>query len=569
MKFLILIFFLILISNEISFGFEIIPDIREKSEWHLSRRPAPVAKINVYYTKFIDVVIGNPGHVTRLQINFGCQDTIILFNTPEDNSLTWSEHPHTLIVYLGPVLIRVSFRVDITQKDFKSYYPYEGYLCLGKQSDIWQYWSKLTVSPYRIIFGEYDESLSRITFDPFLFTFHKNESQNNITTLVNNHEYPLLFNLSDEYTTLPRKLYHNISLMDISIDNIHFDIEREDFTVHLINGFDRTMLRKSYRHDDNRIIFGQNFIRNFVIYHDIISSTTNVMPSFDLFNYGNSEPFYSVFSLTLFLSITIVWTAIIFVKNKEKIEKKEELISSNIGESEKPQTDEHHIKPEVFSTLELYTYLCTILFLFIDVGGLAGYRHFNFLLHTSSNTYYITLTIIILCNTLIGIPLSFYNRKTYKLLNLRRVFLETSLFTMLWLLNAHYHKTHSFLFLTTILTSFYTITRLVQFIMCLMFHNFLMKFVTGIYSVFSIVFFVYFVSRPVINFFFFKFNDQTGGVLITTLFLVFIPSFFIVAWLPLTILSNTICFFIDTNKKIISHEKGVNQNRPEQLTFSL
>lgn len=558
--------FLFLILNLISIidGFNSLPDIRERSEWHITKRPAPVVKQAIYHEKYIDVVIGNPGHVTRLEVDFGCKDTVILFNVPEDTSRTWSVYPNTIIVYFGPVLLRLSFTVDPGKRDSKSYYPYEGYLCFGPHSDIWNYWSKLTLSPFRIVLGDYDRSLSRLGYDPFEFVFHKNVSKNTVHAVVNKKNYPFLFNLENEYTTMPRELYHNITTLDINIDNLCFNVDQDDIFIHLSNGFDRTMLRKSHQHDDHTISLGKNFARNFVIYLDAVTQTKYVMPSFHLFNNGNAEPLYSFLMLSIMTFLTVVWISIVTTKQFQRSQHELKELSPNTqpvfidsGSAASIQgsiqeitsvsstsktvsvSESINVKPSTMYGIELYGYLSAIIILITDMNGFAGYRHFSYILSSSSSSLYILLTSMIVFNSLLGAVTTIASIGTHRFFNIRRLFFETVLFFTLWLISTHQHKTHSVMFLIMFFSAVYVNMRILHFAVNIIIGDFLMAFISSIYVIIALAFFIMYNVLPIMDFFFFRFDDQIERIILFLIITVGIPSLLLIGWYPLSVISNT------------------------------
>lgn len=589
MKLLLLILFLIFFIINFAYGFNGLPDMRERSEWHLTKRPAPIVKQAIYHEKYIDIVIGNPGHVTRLEIDFGCTDTIVLFAIPEDTSKTWSEYPATVIAYFGPVLLRLSFKVEPSKKDPRSYYPYEGYLCFGPHSDLWDYWSKITISPFKLVLGEFDKTLSRLNYDPFEFVFYKNNSKNTVQGVVDGKKYPLLFNLENEHSFFPRVLYQNITALTIDVANICFAIDKEDVVVHLSNGFDKTMLRKSFHHEeDNTIILGKHFARNFVIYFDGVSKTKYIVPSFHLFNGGRGEHVYSTLTLCIITLLIIIWISIITVKQFKNIQTPSSssfstsmsnpvfistssepgLIQGSIDVSKKsivqptnrsqiqhlqmfvpgmlpvsPQKQNIEIttilNPAILSGLELYGYLVSIIIIIIDMNGFAGYRNFNYLLCTTSNTLYVLINSTILLNNLFGLVVTFTSFKTYRFLNTRRIFFETSLFLTLWIVSAHQHKTHSVVFLTMIFSAVYVNMRILHTAMNVILKRGVMSLVTLAYTLLGFFFYIIYNVLPVMEFFFFKFDNQLERILLFIIITIGIPSLTLIGWYNFSVISNT------------------------------
>jgi hypothetical protein len=617
LTFFILIFILCYCIQD-NLGFNTLPDIRERSEWHITKRPAPIVKQLIYHEKYIDVVIGNPGHVTRLEIDFGCHDTIILFSLPEDTSRTWSELPNTVIVYFGPALVRLSFIVDYTKKDPKSYYPYEGYLCLGKHSDIWSYWGKLSLSPFRIVFGEYDQSLSRFTYDPFKLTFHHKKLEDTALAIINGENYSFALDLETEYTTLPRLLYHNITSLNIIVDKIRFSIDKEDISVHLINGFDKTMLRKSPHHNDTTIALGRHFTRNFVIYVDGVSMSVYVMPSFHLFNNGTAEPLYSNTVLFLITSLIIVWIAIITINRSREQNNSSPstsqslpppliqssisndhtiLIEGNVSMPHQPPQPLHAMHPPhhpapsknnndilvvagipptataietpvninaiVFYTIELYGYLATILILVVDLNAFAGYRHFSYILSTTSNTLYTLLNAVIMVNSLIGIVVTLHSNVTYRYLNIRRIFLETSLFFTLWVLASHQHKTHSVIVLVMIFSAIHVVMRMLHLFIHIVMKNFTVAFIAFFYTVLAVCFFILYNVIPVVDFFLFRFDDQFERVLLFIIVIIGLPSLVLIAWYSVSVLRNTADYLNQTY--LVKSEDGKKTQKMQKM----
>ena len=294
-------------------------------------KEAPVRQV-VFHKQFVDLVVGNPGHVTRLKIDFSCSGSIVLFAMPDDNSLTVCSHPSSIIVYVGNTIVRLSMKIDTSFQDLRALDPYEGVLCLGKYSDVWKYWSKITFSPFMLVFGAHDYSLSRERFHPFEIVFypphhgHHNDANHSgadeiedeaktVYANVRGHRYPLKLDLGNDYTLVPRELFHNISGIDMIINRLHIDVDHDDITTRLINGFDRTLVKKNPWYADHSITLGRYFGHNFVVFYDAISGIQRMRPSFHLFTTGDTEPFYTNFGLVLFTAFLMMWISFSLVKH--------------------------------------------------------------------------------------------------------------------------------------------------------------------------------------------------------------------------------------------------------------
>ena len=509
------------------------------AEYEPYETPTPVAKLNVVYDKYVDVIVGNPGRSNRLRIDFSQNTSLVLFTIPDDLSKEYSNVPPTMLVYFGPALVRVNFRVDLSLYDSKSPIKYDGLLGLGYGSDIWNYWALVSVSSRRLVLGEFDKSISRATYSPFRLDFTR--ANPDVSVRVYDQNFSLTYDPAEYYSTFPRILYHNVTNFDLKFNKLHMEIDNNDIKMRLTSGFDRTLIRKNLDFEDTRIILGQHFAHNFVLYYDVVNQTKHLMPAFDLFSLGHAEELYSNTILTLYFLLFIVWVSLI--------------TTTNTTESSEEITQ---IAPIIFSGIEFYTYIITAILSVTEISAFAYYRHLAFLMSTTSTASYVVFNTLLSATTIAGGWMATTHFNTKNWLNVRRVFVEAVLTLMLWIILSHW--THVMAtFAQVFIVALYCILRGLQTSMAIIMKNYRVLIVAGAYFVFSMLFYVFFVMIPIINFYFYGFaHPFNTGVFIFS-FTLAIPLLVVLAFYPQSLIRNSI---IDIDRR--HHLNIVNQN-PSQL----
>lgn len=490
------------------------------AEYEPYETPTPVAKLNVVYDKYVDVIVGNPGRSTRLRIDFSQNTSLVLFTVPDDLSKEYSSVPPTMLVYFGPALVRLNFRVDLSLYDSKSPIKYNGLLGLGYGSDIWNYWALVSVSSRRLILGEFDKSISRATYNPFKLDFTRADPD--VIVRVYDQNFSLTYDPAEYYSTFPHILYHNVTNFDLKFNKLHMEIDSNDIRMRLTSGFDRTLIKKNLDFEDTRIILGQHFSHNFVLYYDVVNRTKHLMPAFDLFSLDHAEELYSNVIFALYFLLFIVWVSIVTTKN------------TNDTEDEEVQ-----ISPIIFSGMEFYIYTITTIISVTEISAFAYYRHMAFLMSTTSTAAYIVFNTLLSVTALAGGWLATTHFNSHAWLNVRRIFVEAVLAMMLWVILTHWtHVMATFgqVFIIVI----YCILRGLQTGMAIVMKNYRVLLFSGAYFVFSLLFYVFFVIIPIVNFYFYGFaHPFNTGVFIFS-FTLAIPLLVVLAFYPQSLIRNSI-----------------------------
>ena len=532
----------------------------------LKYAPAPIIKLNVIEKNYVDLVIGNPGKYHRLGLDFSCgSETVILFQSPEDNSRTFSVRPPTILVYFGAIVIRLPFAIEPYRYDSHLKVPYSGYLCMGYKSALWDYWSKATVSPYQLVLGEFDQTLARISFEPFELLF---KYQEYLDVVANETVYQLYYDLESDFTILPRKIYHDITSIELEINHLHFEIDNDDIKIKLITGFDRTLIRKSLHINDTTITLGRQFSHNFVHYINYVTRETVVLPSFDQFNFNDTEPLYTTFASSLFVGLGVVWLGVIFVRkelptHKFKARKHMNInskiidtrpiapaVNKNFIPDTSSGTNKSLVAAYLFSMLEICAYISAILILMVDTYAYAYYRHLNFILKTSSNALYVMLNTYIIINSVIGLVAVYVTFNTYRYLRMRRLFFETTVFLMIWLMFTHSTNTRLVYISCLIISAIYVTLRLLHFFMHSVFSNSITALCCFIYSVIAVLFYEFYNLVPITQHFFFSFDDHWLSNINIFLATVGLPTLIVIIRIPLSIFTNTSIDLFENQLKI-------------------
>lgn len=510
------------------------------AEYEPFETPTPVAKLNVIYDNFVDVIIGNPGRTVRLRLDFSSNTSLVLFTAPDDLSREYSTVPPTLLVYLGPALVRLTFQVNLSLYDSKSTTKYDGLLGLGYSSDLWKYWATVSVSSKRLVLGEFDKSLSRSTYNPFRLDFTRDEPS--ITVRIRDQNFTLSYEPAEYYSTFPHILYHNITNFDLKFNKLHMEIDKNDIRMHLTSGFDRTLVKKNINYEDMGIVLGQHFAHNFVLYYDLVNRSKHLMPAFDLFAIDHAEPVYSYILLVLFFFVSVLWTSIISTPHDEnkEVQVKLELIGEPLlPPADDSDEDSGNVRPIVYSSLELYTYIAAAVICIVEVNAFAYYRHLAFLMSSTETTAYVIFNSGMVATLLVGSGLAVTNFNETHWLNARRVFVEATLALLLWMILTHWTHVMSTIVQVIVIATFCVIRGL-QTAMAIITGNQRIILASGLYLVLGVLFYVFYVLIPIIDFYFFGFAHAFNAGVFIFSFTLAVPLMAVLAFYPTSLLRNSI-----------------------------
>lgn len=509
----------------------------------------PVVKLPVIEQHYVEVILGNPGRPFLLRLDFGLNTSIVLFSSVEDTFKDYSRNPDTLLAYLGPALVRLSFKVSAFVRDPLLPLAYDGLLGLGYNSDLWKYWSRMTMSPHRLVLGAYDKSLARITYNSFRLEFTRDSPS--LWIQVQGTNYTLSYDPSLQYSFFPHALYKNTTNFDVQINHLHLEIDTNDIKVKLLSGFDRTLVRKNLNVDDLLIVLGEQFSHNFVLFYDLVNRTKVLMPSYDLFAERRAEPIYSYIGLFLFAFLSICWLGIIYTEEKYEV-------ARNGSHDYKVR---RHVSPLLFSFIEVYTYFTALLFLIVGTVGFAQYRTMAFFMQSTTNTHYIIFTVFIACICLIGAVLGAIYYNTYHALNIRRMSVESVAFSMLWLFVMHWRNPKA-IYIMVLVIALLSVSRGFQLLMAASWHNTLVAVIALFYAALSLLFLVFYNIVPIMDYYFFGSSDVLVGGLVILLIVYLLPLQGLISNIPLAILRNTLI-------TLYKHRHHTDDNDAKFITSSM
>lgn len=516
---LLLLLGLLFITNVECFGLS-SPSKAYVDEFYLKNvSSVPVVKMPIYYSHFVYAKIGNLVKHVSLEVSYECgKETVVLFDFNEDISRTYTTSPNSLILYIGNVMVRVPFSVNPFMRKKVYDIPYHGILCVGKESSLWNYWTKMSLSKHRMILGQFDKSIARMSYQPYELAFTNNLPHN---VSISGHIYPLIYDPSCRVSKLPKDIYHNISGLKIQIENIIFDVDNDDIKARVINGFDHTLIGRS---EDNTITLGQQFFHNFAHYNDFAKNVMTVLPSFDHFAKNNAEEYYVWTCVGIYTVIFLQWIAKIYT-----LQNKKSNMNSLLGKS-----------------LEIYTFLTSILIAYIDIFGFKNQRNINFILDTIHNVKYALLYSFIVTNSVVGIFATLFNVK----LSTRRLFFESTVFATIWTLLTHLDLRLSTFILLFIVSCIACIIRTTHFLLACSFKN-----ITSGYCMFTLGFtvlsnlFVWFYSlHSLVVHFYYGFEDSSLFSLFVMLIFNYLPILMLFVNFPLATFRNTLIEIYDSLK---------------------
>ncbi len=517
---------------------------------------APVVKLPVEYEHYVNVIIGNPGKDARLRIAFGLNVSLLLFESPHDISKDHSDYPPTVLVYLGSALVRLGYAIDSHRRDSTLPVLYDGLIGFGYWSDIWRYWSRMTLSSHKLVLGAYDKNVARTTYRPFRLTFTHGHPYVNIR--VHGENYTLVYDPSYVYSMFPYRIYRNITGYDLQISgHLHLEIEDGDIKTRLLSGFDRTLIRQKSNMSDTLIILGENFIHSFVLYYDAVTRASTVMASYDLFSDARAQPRYTYFCLSLFFLLSILWLSVLFTRETH-------------DRSMSPDHDQpirHHPKAAVFSYLEVYIYLSALLILFVESAGFARYRTMAFFIDESGGVgYYLIFCASLYISIIAGVGMCIYNYKTLHCLGYRRIFAETTALGLFWMTVLHWRSTFS-LILLVFVASIYAILRCLQFLLAVVVDRKPLMVLSLSYSVLGVAFLIIYNIVPVLNFYYYAFDDQFYSRVVLFFYVFLAPLIGVVVAYPMAIIQNSTVAFEKQYPDVIRAMEDQQHYRPVDLLY--
>ena len=402
----------------------------------------------------------------------------------------------------------------------------------------------MTVSPHRLVLGDYDRSLARVTYNPFRLEFSRDSPS--LWIQVQGTNYTLTYDPALQYSFFPHSLYKNTTNFDVQINHLHLEIDANDIKVKLLSGFDRTLVKKNLDVDDLLIVLGEQFSHNFVLFYDAVNRTKVLMPSYDLFADRRAEPVYSFIGLFLFTFLAICWLGVIFTEEKYEVNRN----------GSHDYSLRRHVSSALFSGLEVYTYFSAMIFLIVGTVGFAQYRTMSFFMQSTTSVHYIIFTVFIASMCVVGSVLAMIYYNSYHALNIRRMSVECVAFSMLWLFIMHWRNSKA-IYVMVLAVSLLSILRAFQFLMVLAWKNTLVAVVASVYTALTLLFLVFYNIVPIMNYYFFGASDSLVGGLVILLLIYLLPLQGIYSSVPLTLLRNTVIDLYKHRRDFIHDDDNV------------
>ena len=531
-------------------------------DYHLIDEEMSIVKLPVVHDHYINVIVGNPGKDLRLRVSWGSNTTLVLFSSPDEISTTYGENPDTVLVYMGSTLVRLGYKVDYNQWDRRMAVRYDGILGMGYWSDIWRYWSRVTLSSKKLVLGAYDQTVSRISYSPFHMIFDKTHPYVNVS--VHGRSYSLVFNPASVYSYFPRELYRNVTDCDIKIKHLHLEIDDGDIKEKLVSGFDRSLIRHKISSTDNLIVLGEQFLHSFVLYYDAVLQKSVVMASYDFFADGRAQPLYSYFCMFVYFLLSVFWLGVVLTHELHELSNK------------RPSDLHRHPRATLFTVIELYVYTSATLVLFTESVGFARYRTMAFYIGTGDHIgYYVVFIVVMYFSVLVGCAVALYSYSSLHFLSVRRIFVETTTFGMWWLATLHWRAVFA-VYALVIVAAVYAVLQSLQFFMAVLTKRSALAAVSFIYSAMSIAFLVAYNVLPIVDYYYYGFDDVAYSVVVIMFFIYILPMLGVLLNYPMAIVQNSIVAVKDDLDAVIAEveEREQEQEAPisrrvdgEKLSF--
>lgn len=386
----------------------------------------PSVYLDLEDEQYISFPIGNPGNTVMFKVDYTMKD-IYLFEMPLEYSNTYVEHGTTgsELFYINEQKMRLPLIYGVPEGwtlDSAREKSYKGILGLSKDSIFFKYWTNATFSNIRLTFGHYEDKLcwDNYLYPPILPLY-------GAEVYVDNKAYSIEFAKSQFKTLYPPELYRkeNITIefrgdckKDYKmlgifnkkcLDKWEWELNKRDFIYEHSEDISESTLWK--HSDSHKIIIGWHILRRMVIFEDHMYKKIIIQPNFRHFD---SNPFL-VINLLIISLLLQIWIAIIIVNE--------------------PKTERNHF---FLFLVQIYTYIFCIYIFFLNVLNVKSWHSFNFLFN-SNLLLYVTIGIIIIILSIIGIILTILRRKK-KIHSFQRYTFEISSLLTFWLLLTEMHN---------------------------------------------------------------------------------------------------------------------------------
>ena len=447
---------------------------------------APSTQMRVYNKEFVDVVIDDPGQVARLEITFECgKETIVLFDYHQEMFRTGVGR--TILVYVGHVAVRLPFVHEPSRKKQQYDIPYQGALCLGRASGLWRLWGKATISPHKMVLGEHDLSVARVSYSPYILIFGPPHAIN-----ASGYNYTLAYNPDERYTCIPAQLYHHMHELNLTFDHFHLAFDNDDIQYHLPGGIEHTLVKKCL---GSTISLGRPFMHNFAHFYDPVHQTMTIMPSYDQFNYGNARYIYANFMMAVETITVGAWFSVAYSR----------------------------YRPALTRT-EYYIYFLSVVVAVVEPLVFQSHRHLVFLTENFSPFPYYALLLFLVATCAVGACLASNSRKY---MGLRRICAESALGITVWFTTLHGSHANLSVPVSFAIGILFAVVRIAQFFAALSIGRPRTLAFSFTVCVYYSIFLVYFVLRPIVVLYFYHLERTFYIVFLLFIVLAVLPAVYV------------------------------------------
>lgn len=451
-----------------------------------AKKPAPKAQMTahlpVQQNEFVSVFMGSePGRMMTLRVEREQNETVVLFQPPsEHTSRTFVQYDNMVegneLMFVGAHSMRVPVTINPEARRADTSVQHDGALGLGKNSELWRYWSRFTLSSSDLVLGANDRSLERQNFKgfelhmgpdqmiktpmkptkmpnkgkpddvgqgkpddvgqdrPFEVHFRPTEMQ---TSVPSDLFFELLNSTERKNGRVPPFVLHLPSQASNGKPNKMIDVEIKDDE-------GESTLKRNPKDKDNQIILGCGACRNFVWHTDRLRNTHVIAPAYDAFDAGNSQPWFNIVASLLFIVQYYFWYAIAYTEHV-KLNNPQSL---------------------VISVLEQYTYAACLGFIVIMDSGFEVKRFVDFQVSYTRLASYELLLGILLFALVSGWILSYFTFKEPNYLTVRKILFEMVVTLCFWLTQLETHYTGLQQVFLIALASIHAVTRSISLFWC-------------------------------------------------------------------------------------------------------
>ena len=451
-------------------------------------RHADPIRLPVYRESFVKLRVGNPGRDLTLRLDQASNETLTLFVPPTSYSETVSyrgDGSWTDVVYVGPLRLRLPFRVDPSRRDGNTFVTHHGVLGLGRRSHLWHRWTRASVSASALSLGEYDRSVetgphhfslqSAVVDDGRTDSSSSSSSSSPsyylpVTVASNGNDgertervYRAVFDPSSSVTRLPPSLYHHRHDLTLQFEDsdsnvvVELHLDERDMRIELPTNFAREQVVKQKRHggddgggDDDQsdvVVLGAGLCRRFVYHDDVVRNRRRLCPTYALYDDGGSQPTFDAWASLLLVLVYVFWLVAVIT---------ERLTDRRPGHHGDGVVADRR-RCTIVSRIEMYAYVAVALLVAEQVwaydvrryvdhhlhvrcgGGGGGYRHHR-RLDAIGCGLFDAIVVGLALTIAAGLATAWRHARSCHGLAVRRCLVETTLVLGIWLCQVSRHE---------------------------------------------------------------------------------------------------------------------------------